>query len=54
VFGNISTNQHFDNAARGAWIKAALGITAKQLRLYKTTIEALFLPDLPNRSGEWS
>ena len=27
-------------------------ITARQLRLYKTTIEALFLPDLPNRSGK--
>ena len=48
----------FMSAFEGAFILSKslneADITAKQLRLYKTTIEALFLPDLPNRSGEWS
>ena len=45
----------FMSAFEGAFILSKslneADITAKQLRLYKTTIEALFLPDLPNRSG---
>ena len=46
----------FMSAFEGAFILSKslneADITAKQLRLYKTTIEALFLPDLPNRSGK--
>ena len=45
----------FMSAFEGAFILSKslneADITARQLRLYKTTIEALFLPDLPNRSG---
>jgi TetR/AcrR family transcriptional repressor of nem operon len=46
----------FMSAFEGAFILSKslneADITARQLRLYKTTIEALFLPDLPNRSGK--
>jgi TetR/AcrR family transcriptional repressor of nem operon len=42
----------FMSAFEGAFILSKslneANITVKQLRLYKTTIEALFLPDLPN------
>ena len=48
----------FMSAFEGAFILSKslneADITARQLRLYKTTIEALFLPDLPTRSGESS
>jgi len=48
----------FMSAFEGAFILSKslneADITAKQLRLYKTTIEALFLPDSPNRPGERS